>query len=108
MQHEEGADFTFPLPMFLGGNDDWLVWSPRFGAYAELGGWTAVFEVAETQTAAIYGPSLDAIRLEKNHSCCLVDEDRAKLSALFISRLEELERLGGFYTQNTQDPLEHV
>ena len=28
-------------------------WSARFGAYAELAGWTAVLEVAEARTAVI-------------------------------------------------------
>ena len=67
MQHDVGADFKVPLPMFAGRNDDWPVWSARFGAYAELAGWTAMLEVAEAQTAPItmVGASLDAIRLRK-------------------------------------------
>ena len=62
-----GADFQVPLPMFSGRIDDWPVWSARFGAYAELAGWTAVLEVAEAQTAPItvVGASPDAIRLGK-------------------------------------------
>ena len=64
MQHDVGADFKVTLPMFPGRNDDWPVWSARFGAYAELVGWTAVLEVAEAQTAPIMmvGASPDAIR----------------------------------------------
>ena len=63
MQHAVGADFKVPLPLFSGRNDDWTVWSARFGAYAELAGWTAVLEAAEAQTAPItmFGASLDAI-----------------------------------------------
>ena len=43
------------------------MWSARFGAYAELAGWTAVLGVAEAQTAPIsmVGASLEAIRLGK-------------------------------------------
>ena len=67
IQHEVGTDFKVPLPMFSGRNDDWPVWSARFGAYAELAGWTAVLEVAEAQTAPIsmVGASPEAIRLGK-------------------------------------------
>ena len=36
MQHDVGADFKVPLPMYSGRHDDWLVWSARFGAHAEL------------------------------------------------------------------------
>ena len=53
MQHDVGADFKVPLPVFSGRNEDWPVWSARFGAYAELAGWTAVLEVAEARTALI-------------------------------------------------------
>ena len=58
--------------MFSGRNDDWLVWSARFGAYAELAGWAGVLEVAEAQTAPIskVGASPEAIRLGP------VDENR--------------------------------
>ena len=65
MQEDVGADFKVPLPMFSGRNDDWQVWSARFGAYAELAGWTSVLEVAEAQTAPIsmVGASPEAIRL---------------------------------------------
>ena len=97
MQHAVGADFKVPLPMFSGRNDYWPVWSARFGAYPELAGWTAVLEVAEAQTAPIsmVGASLDAMSIGKYQ--------------LFISRQKEQERtLGGFYTQNTRDFLEHV
>ena len=38
MQHDVGADFKVPLPMFSGRNDDWPVCSARFGTYAELAG----------------------------------------------------------------------
>ena len=67
MQHDVGADFKVPLPMFSGRNDHWPFWSARFGAYAELVGWTRVLEVAEVQTAPIsmVGASLEAIRLGK-------------------------------------------
>ena len=67
MQHDVDADFKVPLPMFTGRNDDWPVWSARFGAYAELAGWTGVLEVAEAQIAAIsmVGASPKAIRLGK-------------------------------------------
>ena len=67
MQHEVGADFKVPLPTFSGRKDDWPVWSARFGAYAELAGWTTVLEVAEAQTAPIsmVGASAEAIRLGK-------------------------------------------
>ena len=53
MHHDVGADFKVPPPMFSGRNDDWPVWSARFGACAELAGWTGVLEVAEAQTAPI-------------------------------------------------------
>ena len=75
MQHDVGADFKVPLPMLSGRNDDWTVWSARFGAYAELACWTAVLEVAEAIT--MVGASPDAIRLG-NHLCCSVDEDRGQ------------------------------
>ena len=67
MQHDVSADFKVPLPMFSGRNDDWPVWSARFGAYAELAGWTGVLEVAQAQTGPIsmVGASLEAIRLGK-------------------------------------------
>ena len=67
MQHELGADFKVPLPLFSGRNDDWPVWSARSHACAELAGWTAVLEVAEAQTApfSTAGASPDAIRLGK-------------------------------------------
>ena len=67
MQHHVGADSKVPLPLFSGRNDDWPVWSARFGAYAELAGWTAVLEVAEAQTALItmVVASPDAIRWSK-------------------------------------------
>ena len=67
MQHDAGADFKVPLPMFFGRNDDWPVWSARFGAYAELAGWTGVLELAEARTAPIsmVGASPEAIRLGK-------------------------------------------
>ena len=67
MQHEVGADFQVRLPMFSGRNDDWPVWSARFGEYAELAGRTAVLEVSEAQTASIsmVGASPEAIRLGK-------------------------------------------
>ena len=50
---------------YSGRNDDWPVWSARFGAYAELAGWTGVLEAAEAQTAPIsmVGASPEAIRL---------------------------------------------
>ena len=53
--------------MFSGRNDDWLVWSARFGAHAELAGWLTVFEVAEAQTApiSVVGAALEAIRVGK-------------------------------------------
>ena len=53
MQHDVGADFKVPQLMFSGRNDDWLVRSARFGAYAELAAWTGVLEVAAAQTAPI-------------------------------------------------------
>ena len=67
MQHDVGADFKVPLPMFSGRNDDWPVWSARFGAYAELADWTGVLEVAEVQTALIstFGASPEPLRLGK-------------------------------------------
>ena len=67
MQDDVGADFKVPLPMFSGRNDDWPVWSARFGAYAELAGWTGALEVAKAQTAPIsmVGASPDAIRMGK-------------------------------------------
>ena len=65
MQHDVGADFKVQLPTFSGRNDDWPVWSARFGAHAELAGCTGVLEVAEAQTAPIsmVGASPQAIRL---------------------------------------------
>ena len=62
------TDFKVPLPMFSGRNDDWPVWSARFGAYVELAGWTGVLEVAEAQTApiSVVGASPEAIRLGKS------------------------------------------
>ena len=61
------TDFKVPPPMFSGRNDDWPVWSARFGAYAELIGCPGVLEVAEAQTAPIsmVGASPEAIRLGK-------------------------------------------
>ena len=59
-----GADFKVPPPMFSGRNDDWPVWSARFGAYAAL---ASVLEVAEAQTAPIsmVGATPEASRLDK-------------------------------------------
>ena len=39
------------LPMFFGRNEDWPIRSARFGAYAELAGWSTFREVAEARTA---------------------------------------------------------
>ena len=52
MQHDVGADFKVPLPMFSGRNDDWPVWSARFGAYAELAGLTAVIRGGKSANSA--------------------------------------------------------
>ena len=76
MQHEVGADFKVPLPMFSGRNDDWPVLSARFGAYAELAGWTAVLEVAEAQTAPI--SMVEAIRLRKINYAVLLTKTEGK------------------------------
>ena len=80
MQHDVGADFKVPLPMFSGWNDDWPVWSARFGAYAELAGWTGVLEVAEAQTAPIstVGASPEAIRLGKIIEAVLLTKTEGK------------------------------
>ena len=80
MQHDVGADFKVPLPMFSGRNDDWPVWSARFGAYAELAGWTGVLEVAEAQTAPIsmVGASPEAIRLGKIFCAVLMTKTEGK------------------------------
>ena len=53
VQQDVGADVKVPLPMFSGRNDEWPVWSARFGAYTEVTGCTGVLEVAEAQTAPI-------------------------------------------------------
>ena len=78
MQHIVGADFKVPLPMFSGRNDDWPVWSARFGAYAELAGWTGVLEVVGAQTAPIsmVGATPEAIRLGKIISAVLLTKIR--------------------------------
>ena len=64
MQHEVSADFIKSHCRWSSGrNDDWPLWSARFGGYAELAGWTAVLEVAEAQTAPISmvgRPSMDS------------------------------------------------
>ena len=67
IQHDVGADSKVTLPVFSGRDDDWPVWSARFGAYAELADWTAVLEVSEAQTAPItmVGASPDALQLGK-------------------------------------------
>ena len=67
MQHDVGADCKVPLPVFSGRDDDWPVWSARFGACAELTGWTGVLGLAEAQTApiSVVGASPEAIRLGK-------------------------------------------
>ena len=41
MEHEVGGDFTFPLPMFAGRNEDWPMWTASIEACAELGGTTS-------------------------------------------------------------------
>ena len=80
MQHEGGADFTVPLPMFSGGTDDWPVWSATFEAFAELAGWTVVLEVADAQTGPItmVGASLDATRLGKIIHAVLLSKTEGK------------------------------
>ena len=76
-----------------GRNDDWPVWSARFGAYAELAGWTAVPEVAEAQTAPItmVRASLDAIRLGNIICALLLTKTEGKAFSMFISRQGEQE-----------------
>ena len=80
MQRKVGADFKVQLPMFSGRNDDWPVWSARFGAYAELAGLSGVLEVAEAQTAPIsmVGASLEAIRLGKTIYAVLLTKTQGK------------------------------
>ena len=72
--------FKVPLPMFSGRDDDWPVWSARFGAYVELAGWTGVLEVAEAQTAPIsmVGASPEAIRLGKIICAVLLTKTEGK------------------------------
>ena len=80
MQHDVGADFQVPLPMFSGRKVGWPVWSARSGACAELAGWTAVLEVAEAQTApsTMVGASPDAIRLGKIICAVLLTKTEGK------------------------------
>ena len=56
------------------------VWWARFGANAELAGWTAVLEVAEAQTSPItmVGASLDAIRMGKIIDAVLLTKTEGK------------------------------
>ena len=70
-----------------GRNDDWPVWLARFGAYAELAGWTGMLEVAEAQTAPIsmVGASPEAIRLGK--IICAVLKTKTESKALSIVHL---------------------
>ena len=70
--------------MFSGRNDDWLVWSARFGAYAELAGWAGVLEVAEAQTAAVrVAPIMDhALDAVKSMLRLSLLEERRSVDAL--------------------------
>ena len=36
MIHDAGSDLEVSLSMFCGRNEDWPIWSARFGAYPEL------------------------------------------------------------------------
>ena len=82
--------------MFSGRNDDWPVWSARFGAYAELAGWTGVLEVAEAQTAPIsmVGTSLEAIRLGKIIYAVLLTKTEGKAFQHCSSHTQGGARLG--------------
>ena len=80
MIHDVGSDFEVPLPMLSGRNGDWPIWSARCGAYAELGGWSAVLEVAEAQTPPIsmVGAAPGAIRVGKIVCAVLLTETEGK------------------------------
>ena len=90
MQHDAGTDFKVPLSVFSGRNEDWPVWSARFGAYAALAGWTAVFEVTEAQTAPILmvGASPDGVRLGKIiiYAVLLTKTEGKALSIVHLTR----------------------
>ena len=84
----------------------------RFGCYAELAGWTAVLEVAEAQTAPISmveRPSMDSDWAKTIHAVLLTKTDDKAFSIVHLTpRGSRERRLGGSYTQNTRDPLQHV
>ena len=111
MQHDVGADFKVPLPTFSGRNDDWPVWSARFGAYAELAGLDRDARGGRSANSANH--EVGAMRFDWATSSMLVllmkTEGKAFSMVHLTARGAGAEvRLGGFYTQNTRDLLEHV